>query len=148
MDLIENGSADGGPDVDEPDDDDLTWGHPTTLALTSFALSVLVLFGASLLRGGYYTATFAIQNLNSYDNGRSTRHNWGIAAAIISLAFAVVPLAIAQVGLRRLVPSDGPWTAHLLRAAFVLSVIVVVLRCVLVLISLHDSGQAGLTIQN
>jgi hypothetical protein len=135
VDVIANGTEPPFSDVPgEPDEvDDLTWSHPSTLAIASVVLASLSLLGASVFRGIAYTASFADGNAfaNTDTEGGV---NTVVAGAFLSAAFAVIPLVLALVGLRKVVPTDGRWTPHLLRAGALLAGLSLLLHLVLAVI--------------
>ncbi len=129
----------GSPPGDDEawDDGDDTWRHPATLGLTALVLAILSLIGASVFRGAAYTLAFA-----PHDNGMGEvvgdSKSYVVAGAILTTAFALIPALLARAGLRRLVPSDASWAGHLLRAAFLLAVLSLVLHAVLVLVAVNS----------
>jgi hypothetical protein len=124
MDEITNGAA----QLDGPEDEaDLTWGHPSTLAIASLVLAFLSLQGASVFRGIVYTVGFASSSDALGDTSQSGK-GYVIAGGLLTAAFALIPLVLARSGLRRVIASDGTWTGHLLRAAFGLSVLSLLLH--------------------
>lgn len=138
MDEITNGAA---PMHGLEDDADLTWGHPGTLGLAAFALSILSLMGAAAFRGIAYTAALAPDH--AVMGGPSGSDGYVVGGAFLSAAFALLPLVLARYALSRVVPSDGAWTGHLVRVAVVLSALSFVLHLVLAVLMM-TSGSSNL----
>jgi hypothetical protein len=126
-----------GTQPDDVTDHDLSWAHPSALAVASVVLATLSLMGASVFRGPAYTLTLA--DISVVGSGSTGGNGYLVAGAFLTAAFALLPLLMARRGLRRLVPDDGPWTDHLLRAAFLLAGVSLALHLVLaVLVSISD----------
>ena len=132
-------SSDNGDVLDEGDD---TWRHPSTLAVTALVLAVLSLLGSQVFRGSVYTLPFA-----PHDNGLGEivgNKDYRVAGAFLTAAFALLPLFMAKAGLRRLLPSDGGWSGHLLRSAYLLATVSLVLHTLQALMALKVSDSAVL----
>ena len=142
MDILEN-NADDGSDLDLVEGDD-TWGHPKTLGLIALTLATLCLFGVSSLRGSAYTLLLNHHELAADALTRSK--NYLVAGTFLSAAFALVPVVIAKIGLTRLVPSDGEWAGHLLRAAFFLGTLAFVLDVVRALLAIANNDPTAVQI--
>jgi hypothetical protein len=139
----EIGHADAADDEWVPEQRELSWGHPSTLAVMSFALAVLVLLGAQLFRGVLYAAPFLPSQDGSGGSGGTTTVI--VAGSFLSAAFALLPLLLAVRGLRLLVPDDPGWAGPLLRAAAALAGIALALRLVLaILATTADDNNNGL----
>jgi hypothetical protein len=122
--------------VEDLEEDD-TWRHPGTLAVSALVLAVLSLIGAQVFRGSVYTLPFA-----PHDNGIGEivgHRDYLVAGAFVTAAFALLPISLAKLGLGRLVPSDRDWMGDLLRAAMVLGVISLVLHTTQALLALKVS---------
>lgn len=107
--------------------------------MTAIVLAVLSLLGAQVFRGAAYTLPFA-----PHDNGLGQvvgSPDYLVAGAFLTAAFALLPIAIAKAGLRRLVPGDGNWVGHLLRAALLLGVLSLVLRTIQALLAMAVSSS-------
>jgi hypothetical protein len=144
VDVIANGTEPPFSDVPgEPDEvDDLTWSHPSTLAVAALVLAVLSLLGAAVFRGTAYTSAFADpRNYASYDTDGAT--DWVVSGAFLTAAFALVPLVLALMGLRKVVADDGRWTPHLLRGAALLAAVSLVLHLLLAVIAATSDAPLG-----
>jgi hypothetical protein len=145
VDVIENGTEPpfsdlpGGP----AEVADLTWSHPSALAVVSVVLASLSLLGAAVFKGLAYTASFAEGDV--FGNADPDGVSFVVAGAFLSAAFAALPLVLALVGLRKVVPDDGRWTPHLLRAGALLAGVSLVLHLVLaVIVAVTDEPLSGL----
>lgn len=135
MDTLSNSPEPIEVDVSGDDANDLAFSHPGTLGLVAFVLAILTLMGTRAFEGALYTVAFG-----PHDNGlgeiTGSRHAYVVAAAVLAALFALVPLVLARIAQSRLIPDDGVWTAHLVRAATVLGAISFVLAVVRVLVAL------------
>jgi hypothetical protein len=124
----------------EPGDDrdDLTWTHPATLAVASLALAILSLMGAAVFRGALYTLIWAPESQGLGQGGDTP--GFMVAGGFLTAAFALLPLWLARRGLASWVPADGPWPAHLLRAAVLLGGLSLVLHLLGTVASLAAEG--------
>lgn len=138
MDILEN-NADGGYDPDPVEADD-TWRHPKTLGLIALVLATLCLFGVGSLRGSAYTL---LLKRNGLEDVVTSSKSYLVAGTFLSAAFALIPVVLAKIGLSRLVPDDGEWAGHVLRTAFVLGALAVVLDLVRALLAIgnHDPSS-------
>ena len=142
MDILENNAHDGGaPGPVEPGDD--TWRHPKTLGLAALALAVLCLFGAGSLRGSAYTL---LLNDDGFGGDPTQHKNYLVAGTFLSAAFALIPVVLAKVGLSRLVPDDGEWAGHVLRAALLLGALAVLLDVVRALLAIANDDPSAIQI--
>ena len=143
MDILESSPHDDdsaqGPEDLEQDD---TWNHPRTLGLTALALAVLALFGAGAMRGSSYTLLLSHGGFEQ----QGDTNNLLIAGAFVSAALALIPVVLARLGLARLVPDDGPWAGHVLRAAFLLGALALVLDVVRALMAVANSDAGPLQV--
>lgn len=110
-------------------------GEPLPLALTSFTLAVITVWGSQLFRGVSYTAAFAPSQaaLGVGDENGST--TFLVVGAFLSAGFSLIPLLLGVRGLRRVVPDDPRWVTGLLQAALALAFVSLVLRLVLAVIT-------------
>jgi hypothetical protein len=140
VDILENGAYDDGsaPEGEVVDQDD-TWRHPTTLGLTALALAVLSLIGARAVSGTTYTLLIAHESTDPTQN-----KNLLVGGAFLTAVFALLPVVLAKLGLDRLVPDDGPWAGHVLRAGLVLGGIAFALHLVHALLALAADDSVGL----
>lgn len=127
----------------DPEDPELTWAHPATLAVTSFALAMLVMLGASVFRGILYVGPFTSSPDFSSSDGPGDLKTPLVVAAFLSAAFSLLPLLLAVRGLRLLVPRDPSWCAPLLRAAAVLAGLSLLLRLLVAVLALTDDDSSG-----
>lgn len=100
-------------------DDDLTWGHPGALGVAALVLSVLVLMGAALLQGRLYLVGLLPQENGSPDP--DAYQHYARASGVLTFLIALVPLVLARLAWGRVVPSDGQWVNHVVRAAGLLA---------------------------
>ena len=140
MDILESNAYGDDPDP-APEQDD-TWTHPKTLGLTALALAVLALFGAGAMRGASYTLLLGDSGFQPQDD---TKHLL-IAGAFVSAALALIPVLLARLGLARLVPDDGPWAGHVLRAALLLGGLAVLLDLVRALMALVNGDLSTIQV--
>ena len=140
MNILESSTA--GDEPDETPDQDDTWNHPKTLGLTALVLAVLALFGAGAMRGASYTLLLADGGFQPQDDTK----NLLIAGAFVSAVLALVPVLLARLGLSRLVPDDGPWAGHVLRAALLLGALAVVLDVVRGLLAVANGDVSSIQV--
>jgi len=140
--MIENAHPDD-PDLtteyDEGGDD--TWQHPKALGICALVLAVLTMFGTQIFRGSAYTLPFAPDR-----GGDVPGSDYYTAGAFLTVLFAFVPVLLAKLGLARVVPDDGPWAEHVLRAAYVLGLVSLVLHLVQALLALQAGDNPTLRI--
>jgi hypothetical protein len=122
--------------------------EPMTLAFLAFSLAFLTVLGAQVFRGISYTIAFAPKALNDLSNGDSPKASTSylVAAAFLTAAFSLIPLALGVRGLKRTVDDDPAWVAALLRAAVALAALSLLLRLItaVMLATTVQDGTAGL----
>lgn len=103
------------------------YGAPDVQAVVAIVLAVLALYGFGLLSGTTYVFT-ALPGPESI----KTRN---VLAALLSAAFALIPVIVGWRASARVLASDPRWIATLARAAVVLGLLALVLRLVLAIVA-------------
>ena len=113
------------------DDEDVqvsdSFSTPDVHAVVAFVLSCVSLFGAGVLNGGLYL----YQSIPTDDSIRSRN----VVAALLSAAFALVPLILGWRASARVIDSDPRWVPTLARAAVIIALLSAFLRLVLAVLA-------------
>lgn len=112
-------------------------GDAAARALLAFALAVATLLGSAVLSGRTYLLPF-LKGLQADENSKW----YALGSLLLSVAFGLVPLLIARGGLR-VGGVMGGWVMPVLRAAFWLALIDVVLRLVETVVFLININGPG-----
>jgi hypothetical protein len=124
------------------DEGDLTWSHPGTLGLAALVLVGVLLLTTGVLTARGYTAGI-LPGTEGDDGGVAEDYkHFAVASTLLSALFFVVPLYLARKALDQLVPGDGAWTAHVVRAAALLSGLGLFLGLVRVLIAVTSDASS------
>jgi len=123
---------------------DLTWSHPATLGLTALVLTAVLLLTTGVLTARGYTAGILPGTRIGDDGGVDNAYkHFAVASTLLSALFFVIPLYLVRKALDQLVPSDGAWVGHVVRAATLLSGLVLVLGLIRVLIAVTSDASSS-----
>ncbi|HUR13214.1 MAG TPA: hypothetical protein VM097_01845 [Mycobacteriales bacterium] len=124
---------------------DLTWSHPSTLGLTALVVSSLLLITTGVLTGRAYAAGLLPGSGGDGGGLENEYRNYALVSSLMSALFFVVPLYLARKALDQLVPADGAWSGHIVRAATLISGLGLLLGLArLLVVAVSDPSSAQL----